>query len=236
MLGLDDTDRFTQVIAQLSRVDPQVIEYFRRLLAEHYTGDKMLGPRQLLGTAMAQLDVLGTLRKQAHTPVAKPLLRTLAQYAEFVGWLQQDGGDLRTAVYWSDRATQWAQSAADYQMVAYLLIRKNNIACLADDATTAVDLAAAVHDVPGRIEPRIRALPAQQDARSWAMIGDTDRCQRQLDTATELLGMHSGETDPAGPVYLQHYSAQLGLACLDLACHTGSARISKELQPSTGHS
>ncbi|MGH3800343.1 MAG: hypothetical protein ACRDTD_09475 [Pseudonocardiaceae bacterium] len=94
--------------------------------------------------------------------MAKPLLRTLAQYAEFVGWLQQDGSDLHAAVYWSDRATQWAQSAADHQMVAYLLIRKSNIACLANDATSAVDLAADAHDVPGGIGPRIRALAAQE--------------------------------------------------------------------------
>jgi hypothetical protein len=291
VLGLDEADRLTQAIAQPRRIDPQVIEYFRRMLAEQYTGDKMLGPRQLLGTVMAQLEVLDTLRKQARPPVAKPLLRTLAQYAEFVGWLQQDGGDLHAAVYWSDRATQWAQSAADHQMVAYLLVRKSNIACLADDAATAVALAAAVQDVPGGIEPGMRALAAQQEARGWAMIGDVDRCQRQLDTAAELLGMHSGETDPAGPVYLQHYdldtreeqaatcyrnvgraedavliferkiaalpanvhrdrghrmaklanaviatrqpepdrAAQLGLACLELARHTGSARINNEL-------
>jgi Helix-turn-helix domain len=170
VLDLDEAERLTLAIAQPSRIDPQVIEYFRRMLAEHYTGDKMLGPRQLLGTAMAQLDVLDTLRKQARPPVAKPLLRTLAQYAEFVGWLQQDGGDLHAAVHWSDRATQWAQSAADYQMVAYLLIRKSNIACLANDATSVVDLAAAAHDVPGGIEPRIRALAAQQEARGWAMM------------------------------------------------------------------
>jgi hypothetical protein len=90
VLGPDEADRLTQAIAQPSWVDPQVIEYFRQMLAEHYTGDKMLGPRQLLGTAMAQLDVLDTLRKQGRPPVAKPLLRTRAQYAEFVGWLQQE--------------------------------------------------------------------------------------------------------------------------------------------------
>ncbi len=290
LLSVDEADRLTRATAHPCRVDQEVIEYFRRLLAEHYTGDKMLGPRQLLGPVMSQLAVLDTLRKQARPPVAKLLLRTLAQYAEFVGWLQQDGGAFHAAMHWSDRATQWAQAAGDYQMVAYLVIRKSNIACLADDATTAVDLAAAAQDVPGGIEPRIRALAAQQEARGWAMIGDADRCRRQLDTAAELLRGHSGETDPAGPLYLQHYdletleeqaatcyrnvgrpqdaipiferaiaalpghlhrdrghqmaklanaviattqpepdrAARLGLACLDLARHTGSARISTE--------
>jgi hypothetical protein len=240
---------------------------------------------------MSQLAVLETLYKQARPPVAKLLLRTLAQYAEFVGWLQQDSGDLRAAIHWSDRATQWALSAVDYQMVAYLLIRKSNIVCLAAEATTAVDLAAAAQEIPGGTDPRTGALAAQQEARGWAMLGDVDHCRRRLDTAAELLRVDSGETDPAGPVYLQHYdldileeqaatcyrnvgrpqdaipiferkiaalppalprdrghqmaklanaviatqqpepdrAARLGLACLDLARHTGSARISKEL-------
>ncbi len=291
VLSLDEADRLTQSISYPCRVDEQIIEYFRRLLAEHYAADKMLGPRQLLWPAMAQLDVLDTLRKQARPPVAKPLMRTLAQYAEFVGWLQQDSGDIYAAMHWSDRATQWAQSAGDYQMVAYLLIRKSNIACLAEDATTAVDLAAAAQEVPGGIEPRLHALAAQQEARGWAMIGSVDHCYRKLDTASELLRGCSGELDPAAPVYLQYYdldtfeeqaatcyrsvgrpedaipiferkiaalpisrhrdrghqmaklanaiiaaeqpepdkAAQLGLACLDIAGYTGSARISKEL-------
>lgn len=291
VLSVDDADRITQAIAHPRRVDQQVIDYFQRLLVEHYTADKMLGPRQLLGPVMSQLAVLDILRKQARPPVAKPLLRTLAQYAEFAGWLQQDGGNPHAAVHWSDRATQWAQSAVDYQMVAYLLIRKSNIACLADDATTAVDLAAVAQDIPSGIEPRISALAAQQEARGWAMIGDADHCRRQLDAAAELLRGHSGETDPAVPIYLQHYdldtleeqaatcyrnvgrpqdaipiferriaalppnlhrdrahqmaklanaviattqpepdrAARLGLACLDLARHTGSARVGREL-------
>jgi len=192
-------------IQQPSRVDPQVIDYFRRLLDEHFTADKILGPRQILGPALAQLDVLDTLRKQTRPPAAKPLLRVLAQYAEFVGWLQQDSGDLHAAMYWSDRATQWAQSAGDYQMVAYMLIRKSNIACLSDNATTVIELAAAAQDVPGGIDPKIVALAAQQEARGWAILGDFDHCRRKLDTAGELLRSQPHEADPAAHVYIRHY-------------------------------
>lgn len=292
VLNLDEADRLARVMEQPSRVDPQVIGYFDRLLAEHYTADKILGPHQLLGPVLAQLDMLDALRKHARPPVAKPLLRVLAQYAEFAGWLHQDAGDVPAAMYWSDRATQWAQSACDYQMVAYLLVRKSNIACLTDDATTVIELAAAAQDTPGDIDPKIIALAAQQEARGWAMISDVDHCRPKLDTAAELLSKHSEQGDPAAPVYIQYYdlgvledqsatcyrsigraedaiaiferrivasldanlhrdrgyqmaklanavvaakqpdperAAQLGLACLDLARQTGSARIGKEL-------
>ncbi|MGH3803483.1 MAG: helix-turn-helix domain-containing protein, partial [Pseudonocardiaceae bacterium] len=154
VLNLDDADRLITVMAQPSRVDPQVIGYFDRLLTEHYTADRILGPHQLLSPVMAQLDMLDLLRKHARPPVAEQLLRVLARYGEFVGWLWQDVGDVSAAIYWSDRATQWAQSAGDYQMAAYLLFRKGSIAYLADDANTVIELAASAQDVPGGISPK----------------------------------------------------------------------------------
>jgi hypothetical protein len=174
---LAEADRLTQAIAQPSRVDPQVIEYFRRMLAEHYTGDKMLGPRQFLGTVMAQLEVLDTLRKQARPPVAKPLLRTLAQYAEFVGWLQQD----------YDLDTLDEQAATCYRNVG------------------------RPEDAIPILERKIAALPANLQR---------DHGHRMAKLANAVIATKQPEPDRA---------AQLGLACLDLARHTGSARISKEL-------
>jgi Helix-turn-helix domain len=205
VLNLDDADRLATVMKQPSRVDPQVIGYFDRLLTEHYTADQILGPHQLLGPVMAQLDMLDGLRQHARPPVAKPLLRVLGQYAEFVGWLQQDAGDLPAAMYWSDRATQWAQSAGDYQMAAYLLVRKSNIAYLADDANTVIELAAAAQDAPRDIDPKITALAAQQEARGWAMINNSDRCRRKLDTAAQLLSTHPDGGEPTTTVYIQYY-------------------------------
>jgi hypothetical protein len=205
VLTLDDADRLATVMTQPSRVDPQVIGYFDRLLTEHYTADQILGPHQLLGPVMSQLDMLDGLRQHARPPVAKPLLRVLGQYAEFVGWLQQDAGDLPAAMYWSDRATQWAQSASDYQMAAHLLVRKSNIAYLADDANTVIELAAAAQDAPGDIDPKITALAAQQEARGWAMINNGDRCRRKLDTAAQLLSTHPDGGEPTTTVYIQYY-------------------------------
>ena len=292
VLTLDDANRLATVMARPSRVDSQVISYFDRVLTEHHTADQILGSRQLLGPVLAQLEMLDTLRKHARPPTTKPLLRMLAQYAEFVGWLWQDAGDLPAAMYWSDRSAQWAQSAGDYQMAAYLLFRKSSIAYLAGDANTVIELAAAAQDAPGGISPKLASLAAEQEARGWAMINDSDRCRHGLDTAVDLLLRHPDEADPTIPSYVQHYdlgtfqarsavcyraigraedatavlerkidtlpvdlhrnrgyqmaklantvlatkqpeperAAQLGLASLDLARQTGSARIGKELR------
>ncbi|MGH3817085.1 MAG: helix-turn-helix domain-containing protein [Pseudonocardiaceae bacterium] len=289
----DEADRLATVVAQPSRVDPQVIGYFDRVLTEHYTADQILGPHQLLSPVMAQLGMLDMLRKHARPPVATPLLRVLARYTSFASWLQLDAGDPHAAMYWSDRATQWAQSASDYQMAAYLLAGKSSIAYLADDANTVIELAAAAQAAPGDIDPKITALAAQQEARGWSMINDGDRCRRKLDTAVQLLSTHPGGGEATAPVYIQYYNpgvledqsatcyrsigraedaipiferriagsldanlhrdcgyqmaklantvlaikqpepergAQLGLASLDLARQTGSARTAKELR------
>jgi len=64
-------------------------------------------------------------------------------------------------------------------MVAYMLVRRSNIALLDDDAINVVDLAAA-RKVPGPISPKLHALAAQQEARGWAMHGDADGFRHHL--------------------------------------------------------
>ncbi|MEU4155450.1 helix-turn-helix transcriptional regulator [Actinoplanes sp. NPDC026670] len=202
----DQADRVAKVIAEQYPVDTQVLGYFSRLLTEHFTADKMMGPRQLLGTALAQVRVLDRLRRTASPDSAEALLRLLAQYAEFAGWLQQDLGDTTAARYWSDRATGWAQAAGDYTMVAYLMIRKSNIALLDNDPREVIELAAGARKVPGATHPRLHALAAQQQARGWALYGDATQFQRQIEDAATLLREHPADHDPAAPVYLHQYN------------------------------
>jgi transcriptional regulator with XRE-family HTH domain len=89
--------RLARVIEQPARLDGAVIGYFRRVLAEHYAADKMLGPRHLLRPLLAQIEVIDELRRGARPPYAQPLLQILAQYGEMAGWIQQDIGNLPAA-------------------------------------------------------------------------------------------------------------------------------------------
>jgi hypothetical protein len=184
---LDAAERVSKVLSATRRVDPQVISYFETALEQGFTADKMLGPRQMLGPVHAQIEVLDELRRHARPGTTEPLLRLLARYAEFAGWLHQDAGDVTAAVWWSDRGSQWAQSIGDYQMVAYMLIRRSNIALADDDPVNVVDLAAAARKVPGPISPKLQALAAQQEARGWALHGEADQFRKRLDLAANLL-------------------------------------------------
>ncbi|MFF3665508.1 helix-turn-helix domain-containing protein [Microtetraspora malaysiensis] len=200
----EQAQRVARAIDRPSRLDGQVIDYFRRVLAEHYTADKMLGPKSLLRPVLAQIEVLDELRRGASTRHTEPLLRVLAQYGEMAGWLQQDLGNLASAMDWTRRAAEWAQCAGDNQMAAYMLVRQSNIGCLTDDHAAVVHLAAAARRAPG-LEPKLAALAAQQQARGLAMLGEYEECFTLLDRAAETLRDHPEVSTPHVPVYLHHY-------------------------------
>ncbi|MFV2018348.1 helix-turn-helix domain-containing protein [Micromonospora sp. LOL_023] len=203
---VDAAERLSKVLRAPRRVDPQVLDYFHTLLEQHFTADKMLGPCQLLGPVMAQIQVLDELRRHTRPGTTEPTLRLLAQYAEFAGWLHQDAGDTSAAMWWSDRASDWAQAVGDYQMVAYMLIRKSNIALADADPVGVVDLAAAARKVSGPVSPKLHALATQQEARGWALCRDADAFQDRLDLAAELLREHPDDVNEDAPVYLHHYN------------------------------
>ena len=202
---LDQAERLSKTFDEPRRMDPEVLGYFRALLEQHFTADKMLGPHQLLGPVLAQIDVLDGLRRHTRPGTAEPTLRLLAQYGEFAGWLHQDAGNSAAAMLWCDRASQWAQAVGDYQMVAYVLVRRSNIALLDDDAVNVIDLAAAARKVPGPISPKLHALAGQQEARGWALAGESDHFRYELDTAANLLRDNAEDIDETAPVYLRHY-------------------------------
>ena len=201
--GVPDPDRaghLSRAMGERRSVDPEALAYFRTMLAEHFTADRMLGPRRLLGSVRAQLDVLDGLRRHARPGTTGPLLRLMAQYAEFAGWLCQDLGDIAAAMSFSDHASQWAQAVGDYQMVAYLLVRKSNIALLDGDAVNVIDLASAAEKVPGPLSPKLVALALQQQARGWALLGTTDQFRVGLDRAADLLDNHPDDVSDDAPV------------------------------------
>ncbi|HEX8348258.1 MAG TPA: helix-turn-helix transcriptional regulator [Actinoplanes sp.] len=201
----DRSMRATEALDQRRRIDPEALDYFRALLTEHFTADKMLGARRLIAPVHAQIEILDDLRRHARPRTTEALLSLLAQYAEFAGWLHQDIGDTTAAMRHCDRASQWAQAAGDHQMVAYLLVRKSNIALLDGDAVDVIELAAAATRVPGPLSPRLLALAGQQQARGWALHGDADQFRTELDKAADLLGRYPDDVDESAPVYLLHY-------------------------------
>ncbi|RMI37189.1 XRE family transcriptional regulator [Actinomadura harenae] len=224
-----DADRIPYALTHPTKIDTSTLAYFRRVLAEHYSADKSLGPRRLLGPVLAQINVLDDLRRQTTTDHVDGLLGVLAQYAEMAGWLHQDLGLLDEALAWSRRAADWALVGGDQQMVAYMLVRKANIACLTGDHHAVVLRAAAARKTRD-IDPKLTALAAQQEARGHSLLGDHDTAAGLLAEARALLDRHTEVSHPGAPVYLEHYDTatleEQSAVCLRLAGDIdGSAAI-----------
>lgn len=205
LIDLDQAERVSGAIDDPHRTDSQVLDYFRALLAQHYTADKVLGPRHLVEVVLAQIAVLDKLRSGSRPGTAEPAMRLLAQYAEFAGWLYQDLGNTAAAVRWTDQAGQRAQAIGDHHLAAYLLVRRSNIALLDDDAVDVIELAAAAGRVARPISPKLAALAAQQEARGWALHAEPDRFRRLIDFAADLLLDHPDDLDDDAPIYLHSY-------------------------------
>jgi hypothetical protein len=211
----DDASRLYRALGQEDvRVDAEVLGYFTRTLSEYYRADKMLGPCRLIGTVLAQIDVLDSLRRNVTPAQAEPLLRVLSQYGEMCGWLFQDSEDLDAAASWSRQAAEWAQCAGDWNMAAYMLVRQANIAVLSDDHVAVVQLAGAAR----RANTAISILEHSVARTASTLARDRGHLLAKLAVAVT----QSSHPDPDG-------AATLGIEALGIARMTGSARSTREL-------
>jgi transcriptional regulator with XRE-family HTH domain len=109
-----------------------------------------------------------------------------ARFAEYTGWMVQESGDNRAAIWWTTHAAELAQAAGDPSMSAYALVRRALVTLYLDDPVQTIELARrAQSDAAGL--PRVHGLAALREAQAHAMAGDHDACRRALDHARETL-------------------------------------------------
>jgi tetratricopeptide (TPR) repeat protein len=114
----------------------------------------------------------------------RTLLSVSAVYAEFLGWLHEETSDFDGAEHWTARAMQQAQAAEDRDMVAYAYVRMSQLA--AGDHDRVIGLARAAQREP-EINPALRVLALQQEARGLAQAQVEADCLDRLDRAMDLL-------------------------------------------------
>lgn len=208
-LGLSESPQFAAALADARRyVDGTVVEYFRHQLAACKADDGMVGTR---GTLPVVLGLLGAIEHQARdvkTNVRRELLAVGADVAEFAGWLYRDLRDLATALYWHDRAIEWAQEAGDMPMQGYVLVKKAQLAYDERDPMRMLTLSQAAQHPSFDLPKRVKAEAVQQEARADAMLGASiDAVERKLDEARRLLTEAEDRPDERG--LGAHYGAPL---------------------------
>jgi transcriptional regulator with XRE-family HTH domain len=176
----------------------EVTSYLQRVFVEFSTADWLLGPRLLLDSVTKHLALVERLLMPATGHRRTDLLRVGARYAEFSSWLHQDVGDGRAALYWADRAMEWAHEARDPVIVSYVLARKADQAATEGDAARTVGLARAAQRWLSQLPARVQAVALLQEAHGLAIARKDAACHRKLDDACERasLSQQRGESGP----------------------------------------
>ncbi|MDJ1132388.1 helix-turn-helix domain-containing protein [Streptomyces iconiensis] len=164
-----------------------------RSLFDHYrTLGQSAGGDVILPALVAQTHSLRRIALRAGPRTRDDLLSLASRYAEYVGWLVQETGDDRGALWWTDRAVELAEAGGDRDLAAYALVRRALVTLYRDEAAQTIELAA--HAQSFAAPARVRGLAAQREAQGHALAGDYDACMSCLDRARELLG-HAAEDD-----------------------------------------
>jgi hypothetical protein len=155
-------------------------------------------PSVVLPMLVGQAQALRRLSGRTSARQAGELALLAARTAEFAGWMAQEDGDDRAALWWTDRAVEVARAAGDEYVASYALVRRALITLNHGDFATTIELARQARSRPG-IPARVRGLAAQREAQGHALAGDYDTCMRALDEAGSLL-RDRGAEQPDGPV------------------------------------
>jgi hypothetical protein len=192
-------DRLAAALDDARYLDGSAVEVLRGYLDRCKADDGASGPARALPLTLGILGVITRHAREAEPGARVRLLSLGADCAEFVGWLYRDLRDLPTALYWYDRAMEWAQAAHDPAMQGYVLLRKSQMAYDERDACQVATLAGAAANGPWQLPRKVRAEAVQQEARGLAMLGEPfGTVERKLDEADDLFAAADGDSGRDG--------------------------------------
>jgi transcriptional regulator with XRE-family HTH domain len=177
--ALDDARRY---------LDGSAVRLFREQLDRSKTDDGQHGPARALPLVLGILGAISEHVRAVKPDVRSRLLSLGAEGAEFAGWLYRDLKDPGSAMYWYDRAMEWAQEANDTGMQGYVLLRKSQMAYDVRDAHRVVTFAEAAYQGPWELSAPVRAEVEQQHALGLAMTGThISMVEEHMGAARDLL-------------------------------------------------
>ncbi|BCB90072.1 hypothetical protein Psuf_073850 [Phytohabitans suffuscus] len=174
-LGMPDLDAAPHEPG-LAGVFEQTFALLRRL-------GQRLPPATVLASVAGQVHALHAV---ARTGAQRDrYLRLAARHAEYAGWLGQEAGDHRAALWWTDQAERLAAQAGDTDLAAYVWVRRAEMAVYRHDSAQA--LSAAEQALRRPAAPHVHGLANHRQAQGHALVGASTGCIDALDRAAELL-------------------------------------------------
>lgn len=172
-----------------------LLKYFGDSFNGYQEAARILHPQRLIGGLLGDVAILDALRRRAAKHDRRRYSRLQARYAESLSWLSEEAGDLPGAMYWTDRASQWAQAANWSAMTEYGFVRRSMmVISFSGDGQRAVNQAYQVFEMSGA-SPRMKGLAAKQMAFGYALAGDRDASYRSLDEAMNWFARPAHEDD-----------------------------------------
>ncbi|RLK58774.1 hypothetical protein CLV68_3249 [Actinokineospora cianjurensis] len=210
-LGLEDLERVAGALVDAGRyLDGSVVTALRHQLAAVKADDGTLGPGATRPIVLELLGVVEQHARQVASDVRVELLTLGIDCAEFAGWLYRDARDLPRALYWHDRAVEWAQEVGNLPAQGYVLLKKAQLAYDQREPARMLGLAQATLTGPWQVPYRVQAEAVQQRARAEAMLGaPVAAVERQLNEARQLLERTDARDDSS-------LGAHYGPALLDM--------------------
>lgn len=176
-------------------LDDHVLQYLQDAFNGFKEAARILPPHQLIDGMIGNVAILDGLRRRAVDEYRNRCSTLQAHYAESLSWLSEEAGDLPSAMWWIDRASQWAQAAGWSGMTTGACVRRSMMVLnFSGDGIRAVDQACPVLDMP-QASPRMKGLAAKQMAHGYALAGHRDESRRALDAAMSWLAQPVREDD-----------------------------------------
>jgi transcriptional regulator with XRE-family HTH domain len=174
-----------------------VLRTFRATFDETRAVGRLTDPRFLLPTLWTATHTLRQLAAAARPPVRLGALALAGRYAELAGWLAQEAGDDRAALWWTDLAVRLAEAAGDDVLGAYAHVRRALVALYRGDVAGTVEHARQAQARAG-VSTTVQGIAALREAQGLALGGDDIECRRAIDRGAECLAQ-AEDGDPALP-------------------------------------
>lgn len=203
-----------------------ILDYLANVLAEYVKADALLGPRYLVPTVQSQLPIIDRIYQTSRGADRGHVLLVGARFAQFCGWLYQDAGDPAAANYWTSQALDYAIELNDAQIVAYVLMRKSNIATEAGTPGHGLGLVNAALNYSDVLTPRVRAVCLRQKANAHALLSEQQDFEGAIDQAFREAsdGLTQTVSDFASYCTPSYIEMELGMSRLKL----GQAGVAAE--------
>lgn len=202
-------------------LDSDCLQFFDDAFHGFGEAARFLPPAQLIDGMTGDVAILDGLRRRASDEDRRRYGALQARYAELLSWLAEEAGDLTGAMWWIDRASQWAQAVHWSGMTVYGFVRRAMIVTsFSNDGLRAVDQASAVLEM-SHASPRMKGLAANALAEGYALAGNRHASMNALDLAMgyiaqpvrdddSMLAQYSAATDDLHMIHQMTCDVYLG--------------------------